>query len=427
MKTKTKIYSFAITLLFLSVFFVGIKSVKAENCDGTECSCVEYNQYYGTDYDCGGDTSQGSGEPISNTQEDCGANATLGGDGQCYCNPGFGEDDNGDCIFLDLNTTKCQEDSDCVANVKSGYKCDSDGDCVPDSIFSGKECNDNADCTRIYGEGYTCSGFFSKTCESSIKDSVNAAPTAEDKKDAANKKAIAVANTAKVSGTQDAVADAKKIVEIRCQATGSGSSSTEGCANATKVLQEQQQKLQMAMDAATASVDAANAAAAIINPSTTTGAGFSLCANGILATICEGGGGTPYVAGISSGNYGGGSSGGFGSYGGGSGMVNGPKCEAGFEDIGGVCFPGNTGLSNAPIYVIVSNIFSWLMGLFTTLAVVAFVVSGIQYFMASGDEHMAETAKDNAKNASIGILVGLSGFIIIKAIAAALSGTSYFF
>jgi hypothetical protein len=110
-----------------------------------------------------------------------------------------------------------------------------------------------------------------------------------------------------------------------------------------------------------------------------------------------------------------------------AGFRTGTKCAAGFVDVGGICLPGNTGLSEAPTYLILSNIFSWLMGLFTTLAVLAFVVSGIQYFMASGDEDMAKTAKRNATAAVIGIIVGLSGFIIIKAVAAALSGQSYFF
>lgn len=111
----------------------------------------------------------------------------------------------------------------------------------------------------------------------------------------------------------------------------------------------------------------------------------------------------------------------------GSGGVNAPKCGANFEDIGGVCFPTTTGLSNAPIYVILSNIFSWLMGLFTTFAVLAFVIAGVQYLLASGDESMAKSAKTNAVYAIIGIIVGLSGFIIIKAIAAALSGQSILF
>jgi hypothetical protein len=102
-------------------------------------------------------------------------------------------------------------------------------------------------------------------------------------------------------------------------------------------------------------------------------------------------------------------------------------CGDGFTKVSGVCFPTNTGLSNNTIYGILSNLFFWMMGLFVTLAVMAFVISGVQYFMASGNEDLAETAKHNATNAVIGIIVGLSGYIIVKAIAAALSGTSVLF
>ncbi|NTV40913.1 MAG: hypothetical protein HGA61_01410 [Candidatus Moranbacteria bacterium] len=102
-------------------------------------------------------------------------------------------------------------------------------------------------------------------------------------------------------------------------------------------------------------------------------------------------------------------------------------CEAGFDSVGGVCFPTTTGLSEAPVIVIISNIFSWLMGLFTTLAVAAFVVSGIQYLTAVGNEDQAKIAKNNAKFALLGIIIGLSGFIVVRAIASALSGASIFF
>ena len=63
------------------------------------------------------------------------------------------------------------------------------------------------------------------------------------------------------------------------------------------------------------------------------------------------------------------------------------------------------------------------MGIFTTLAVLAFVLSGIQYLTSAGNEEMMETAKRNAIFSILGIVVGLSGFVIVKAIAAALSGT----
>ncbi len=98
-------------------------------------------------------------------------------------------------------------------------------------------------------------------------------------------------------------------------------------------------------------------------------------------------------------------------------------CGANFEKIGGVCYPANTGLSDASITTILSNLFSWLMGIFTTLAVLAFVLSGIQYLTSAGNEDLMETAKRNAIYSILGIVVGLSGFVIVKAIAAALSGT----
>jgi hypothetical protein len=102
-------------------------------------------------------------------------------------------------------------------------------------------------------------------------------------------------------------------------------------------------------------------------------------------------------------------------------------CDAGFSKVGGVCFPSNTGLSSAPISTILSNIFSWLMGLFTTIALIAFLISGIQYLTSAGDEDQIAIAKRNATYALLGVLVGLSGFVIVQAIAAAISGGGYVF
>ncbi len=106
--------------------------------------------------------------------------------------------------------------------------------------------------------------------------------------------------------------------------------------------------------------------------------------------------------------------------------VNSVGCENG-EKIGGVCFPNDTGLSGASITDILENLFSWLMGLFTTLAVMAFVVSGVQYLTAAGNQDLMESGKRNVQYSMLGVLVGLSGFVIVRAIAAALSGTSIFF
>lgn len=96
--------------------------------------------------------------------------------------------------------------------------------------------------------------------------------------------------------------------------------------------------------------------------------------------------------------------------------------------IGGVCFPAQTGLPDPQggISQILANLFSWIMGIFTTLAIIAFVVSGIQYLTAAGSEDQLETAKRNATWSFVGVLVGLSGFVIIRAVAGFLSGTGLF-
>ena len=156
------------------------------------------------------------------------------------------------------------------------------------------------------------------------------------------------------------------------------------------------------------------------------GGSMTLCANAVQGQICEtsGGSGSPLT--IVSGSSGGSGGSGLGNVAGVSG-ASAPKCGANFSEIGGVCFPTNTGLSSAPISSILGNLFAWLMGLFTTLAVMAFVVSGIQYLTAAGYQDQMEAGKRNATYAIIGIIVGLSGFVIIKAIAAALAGQGYFF
>ncbi len=116
----------------------------------------------------------------------------------------------------------------------------------------------------------------------------------------------------------------------------------------------------------------------------------------------------------------------------GSGNTNGiqtAKCSgANFTEIGGICFPVDTGMPNPEfgIVQIIGNLFSWLMGLFSVLSLAAFVISGIQYVTSAGDSGQAETAKKNALNAVLGIIVGFSGFVIVQAVNYALEGQGFF-
>lgn len=93
---------------------------------------------------------------------------------------------------------------------------------------------------------------------------------------------------------------------------------------------------------------------------------------------------------------------------------------------GDFCYPSNTNLPDTDIKTIVNNLLNWILGIFGMLAVIAFVISGIQYILSTGDERTMDTAKRNMTYSIIGVVVALSGLIIIFAIDKALRGTSSF-
>ncbi|MFZ2226741.1 MAG: hypothetical protein WA064_05365 [Candidatus Moraniibacteriota bacterium] len=84
--------------------------------------------------------------------------------------------------------------------------------------------------------------------------------------------------------------------------------------------------------------------------------------------------------------------------------------------------PANTGLVKG----ILTNVANWLLGIIGIIAIIGFVISGLQYFLVATDEKMLETAKKTAQASAIGIAVALSGYIVIAAIEKILKGTSLF-
>ena len=91
---------------------------------------------------------------------------------------------------------------------------------------------------------------------------------------------------------------------------------------------------------------------------------------------------------------------------------------------GGWSLANPYGLPQGSIMGIISNLLFWLLSIFAILGVVGFVLSGIFYLLAGADEGNAEKGKDGMKWSIIGIIVGLSGFIIMQAVNALLGGTS---
>ena len=93
-----------------------------------------------------------------------------------------------------------------------------------------------------------------------------------------------------------------------------------------------------------------------------------------------------------------------------------PKCTNGGE--GPLCTPSTTttGLPTGSVDGFVGTlvqILQWLLVAFGVIALIAFVIAGYKYVFSGGDEGAAEEAKEMLKYTIIGIVVALSGYIII--------------
>jgi hypothetical protein len=82
------------------------------------------------------------------------------------------------------------------------------------------------------------------------------------------------------------------------------------------------------------------------------------------------------------------------------------------------------GLPGGTIFGILTTLLLWALGIFGIVAIIGFLVAGIIYLTSAGNEDQAAMAKRAMKYSVIGIIVGLSGWIIIMAISNALSQSS---
>jgi hypothetical protein len=98
-------------------------------------------------------------------------------------------------------------------------------------------------------------------------------------------------------------------------------------------------------------------------------------------------------------------------------------CDAGMTLVSGICVPSDTGLPNASLSAIIARIMYWLLGIFGFLAIIAFVIAGIMYLTAAGNEAQAEKGKKMAIAAITGVIVALSGLVIIRAVDMFLNAT----
>jgi hypothetical protein len=87
--------------------------------------------------------------------------------------------------------------------------------------------------------------------------------------------------------------------------------------------------------------------------------------------------------------------------------------------------PGGS-LPEGSIYDILSNFLYWLLAIFGIIGIIGFVVAGIIYLVSSGDDDMISRAKTAMRWSIIGVIVGLSGFVIMQAVALMLDAQAGF-
>ena len=141
-----------------------------------------------------------------------------------------------------------------------------------------------------------------------------------------------------------------------------------------------------------------------------------------------GGGGSPGGYYPSGGGYPG-SGGGYGSYGGLGGGYGGYGGSYYGMGMGGGWNPANylsTGLPAGSIYLIIQNLMMWVLSVFGFICIIGFVISGIMYLTAAGDDEQQKKAKKAMYYSIMGVIVGLIGLVIIFAINALLWGSSFF-
>lgn len=84
----------------------------------------------------------------------------------------------------------------------------------------------------------------------------------------------------------------------------------------------------------------------------------------------------------------------------------------------------SSGVPAAKVTDIIKNIMNWLLYILGFLGIIGFVISGIMYLVAAGDETLIDRAKTAMTYSIIGIIVALLGFVIMQAVDALLRASS---
>ena len=76
------------------------------------------------------------------------------------------------------------------------------------------------------------------------------------------------------------------------------------------------------------------------------------------------------------------------------------------------------GTPQGTIIGIISATMNWLLAILGFLGIIGFVIAGLLYLTAAGDENQATRAKSAMTYSVIGVIVALLGFVVIQAVEA---------
>jgi hypothetical protein len=83
------------------------------------------------------------------------------------------------------------------------------------------------------------------------------------------------------------------------------------------------------------------------------------------------------------------------------------------------------GLPDGSILGIVENILFWLLMIVGIVAAIGFILSGLLYLTAAGDQDQIGRAKKAMLASIIGVIVALSGFVVLQAAFYLLTGQTF--
>jgi hypothetical protein len=82
----------------------------------------------------------------------------------------------------------------------------------------------------------------------------------------------------------------------------------------------------------------------------------------------------------------------------------------------GLSNASSSGLPETTIYSLISRTMNWLLAILGFLGIIGFVIAGILYLTAAGDEGQIDKAKNAMMYSIIGVIVALIGFVVIQAV-----------